>query len=177
MTLIVSSLSDMPEVIVRRRPSHLVSLLDPVVMIETPPGFDPAHHLRIGVGDISEPVEGLVMADATMIERLIVFGGEWDGRAPMLLHCQAGISRSTAAAFTLACARNPHFPEAVIARALRRAAPHAYPNRRIVALSDELLGRRGRMIGAIEAIGANDLTSLAAPFDLPARYGQMAGGA
>jgi len=88
----------------------------------------------------------------------------------MLIHCWAGISRSTASAFAIACERNPHADEHAIALALRRAAPHAYPNRRLVALADDILGRRGRMIEAVEAMGDNNFAMEGVPFDLPARH-------
>jgi predicted protein tyrosine phosphatase len=71
-----------------------------------------------------------------------------------VVHCYAGISRSTAGAFITACALNPHRDEAGIAWSMRRASPIAMPNRRLVALADRLLGRNGRMVAAVEAIGA-----------------------
>ena len=51
----------------------------------------------------------------------------WGGQGPMVVHCWAGISRSTAAAFTALCAINPQVPEELIARRLREASPTAYP--------------------------------------------------
>jgi predicted protein tyrosine phosphatase len=36
---------------------------------------------------------------------------------------------------------------------LRAASPHATPNRLIVRLADDLLGRKGRMVEAVTAIG------------------------
>ncbi len=39
------------------------------------------------------------------------------------------------------------------AEQLRRVAPHAYPNRRMVALADTLLACEGRLIEAREAMG------------------------
>jgi predicted protein tyrosine phosphatase len=104
-----------------------------------------------------------------VVTDLIAFARDWDESAPMLIHCWAGISRSTAAAFTIACERSAPGKEAAIARALREAAPHAYPNRRIVALADDLLGRRGRMVDAVEAIGLGDF-AMGFPFDLAARH-------
>ena len=56
-----------------------------------------------------------------------------------------------------------------IARALRRVAPHASPNRRIVALADAQMGRQGRMLAALDAMGDYDYTA-ACPFDFPARH-------
>ncbi len=71
----------------------------------------------------------------------------------MLIHCFAGVSRSTAAAFIAACALAPKRDEIDIAHALRAASPTATPNARLVALADHALGRSGRMNEAIAAIG------------------------
>jgi predicted protein tyrosine phosphatase len=65
----------------------------------------------------------------------------------------AGISRSTAAAL-IALALTAPGREELVARQLRRAAPHASPNRRIIALADRLLARDGRLIAARESMGA-----------------------
>jgi predicted protein tyrosine phosphatase len=169
LTLIVCGLSEVERLIAERRPSHLITLLDPASMIETPAGLAAQRHLRVGVNDIAEPMEGLVLPGERVVTDLIAFARDWDESAPMLIHCWAGISRSTAAAFTIACERSAPGKEADIARALREAAPHAYPNRRIVALADDLLGRRGRMVDAVEAIGLGDF-AIGFPFDLAARH-------
>ena len=167
MVLIVTPLSRLHGVIARRKPSHLITLLSPGEMIETPTGFDPARHLRVGVHDIAEDEEGMTAPTAPMVEQVLEFARGWDARAPMLIHCWAGISRSTASAFAIACQRNPGADELAIAMAMRLAAPHAYPNRRIVALADDLLGRGGRMIHAVEAMGDYNNAMEGEPFDLP----------
>jgi predicted protein tyrosine phosphatase len=82
------------------------------------------------------------------------------------VHCYAGISRSTAGAFVTVCALNPGRDEMLIARALRDASPTATPNRRIVALADRILGRDGRMVGAIESIGIGMVAYASEPFRL-----------
>jgi predicted protein tyrosine phosphatase len=51
------------------------------------------------------------------------------------------------------CALKSDEDEAEIAWTLRRMAPTASPNRLIVKHADQILGRRGRMIAAVEAIG------------------------
>lgn len=53
---------------------------------------------------------------------------------------------------------------------MRRLAPHAYPNRRIIALADDMLGRGGRMVDAVEAMGASSFVSMGVPFDFPPRH-------
>lgn len=171
MTLIVCGLGDLPRVLAARRPSHLVTLLDPTSMIDTPQGLLPDRHLRLAVNDIAEPLEGMIAPDAMLVERILAFGRTWDEAAPMVVHCWAGISRSTASALIIACERNPARAERDIALAMRRAAPHAYPNRRIVALADDMLGRRGRLVDAVEEMGDLVLNGGAGtPFDFAARY-------
>lgn len=169
MIAIVCGLSEVERLIAERAPSHLVTLLDPSTMMETPPGVARERHFRLDVNDINEPMEGMVLADEAAVASLMEFARTWDGARPILIHCWAGVSRSTASAFAIACERSPGVDERRIALALRRAAPHAYPNRRIVSLADHLLGRRGRMLAAVEAMGDyNDLA--AGPFDFPVRH-------
>src|SRR4029077_1502074 len=94
------------------------------------------------------------------------FVRNWDRKAPLVVHCYMGISRSTASAFASICALNPHRDEQSIAQALRRASPTATPNVRIVSLADRLLGRDGRMIAATETIGRGVFAAEAEPFGL-----------
>jgi predicted protein tyrosine phosphatase len=170
MTIIICGLAEVPAVISQRRPSHMITLLSPDGMIETPPGVAAERHLRLSVNDIAEPTEGLVAPDEGVVTQILEFGRTWDETAPMIVHCWAGISRSTASAFVLACERSPHASELDIAMTMRRSARHAYPNRRIVALADDMLGRGGRMVDAIEAMGGNDFVSNGVPFDFSVRY-------
>ena len=81
------------------------------------------------------------------------FVREWDHKAPMIVHCYAGISRSTAAAYSAVLALEPHRDEFELAWELRALSPSATPNPRIVAFADDILGRGGRMIDAIAEIG------------------------
>jgi predicted protein tyrosine phosphatase len=170
MVLVVTPLRLLPQVLAERAPSHLITLLSPAELIDTPAGFDPRRHLRLGVHDIEFSEPGFVVPDARMVEQVLAFAQDWDARAPMVVHCWAGISRSTASAFAIACARNPQADELGIALAMRRASPSAFPNRRIVALADDILDRRGRMLEAVEAMGGNGFATEAVPFDLAARH-------
>ena len=170
MTLIVCGLAEVPAIIAARAPSHMITLLDAASMIETPAGLPPNHHLRLSVNDIAEPTEGLILPSADLVHRLLAFGRAWDARTPMIVHCWAGISRSSASAFILACDRNPDADERLIAMRMRRAAKHAYPNRKIVALADDILGRRGRMVDAVEAMGDYEYSGYGVPFDFSAAH-------
>jgi predicted protein tyrosine phosphatase len=170
MGLVVTPLRRLPEVIAARSPSHVISLLAPEEMIPGLAGFAPGRHLRLGMHDIAAPLAGMVAPEAVMIEQTLAFAGGWDEAAPLVIHCFAGVSRSTATAFVIACERNPGADELAIALALRRASVTAYPNRRIVALADDILGRQGRMLEAVEAMGGNGFVSEGIPFEFPAKH-------
>jgi predicted protein tyrosine phosphatase len=152
LTLIVSPLCEVERLVAERSPSHVLTLLSPPGAGAPVLGAGPAH-LTLLTHDIAEPAEGLAAPHTDDVAALLLFADDWDGARPMLVHCWAGVSRSTAAAFVIACARRPDLDEAVVAAALRRASPYATPNARIVALADRLLERQGRMTRAIQAIG------------------------
>jgi len=145
---------------------HVVTLLRDVHLVQRPATIPADHHLVLGMDDIPEPMDGYVAPCDAHVRQLIDFVRNWDRAAPMVVHCYAGISRSTAGAFVAACALNPARPELHIAQDLRRSSDTASPNRRIVALADDLLGRRGRMIEAIDAIGPGTMAYEAKPFQL-----------
>ena len=170
MTLIVCPLSHVHTVVAERRPSHVITLLDPNSLIDPLDGYGEERHLRIGVHDIADITEGLLRPDEATVDAILTFGATWTGDAPLLVHCWAGISRSTATAFTLACERNPEVDPFEIAAAMRRASRTAKPNRRIVALADDKLGRGGRMVDAADSIGQGDPAWEGEPFDLPIRF-------
>lgn len=153
MDLHVCSLAKLDATVKAARPNRVVSLvrLDPP--LETPDGIEREHHLRLPFNDIAEPQPGLVAPGDGHVASLLAFARAWDRAAPMVVHCFAGISRSTAAAFTIACLLRPTVDEDLIADALRAASPSATPNPRLVALADRALGRQGRMVAAVRRIG------------------------
>ena len=149
----------------------LVTVINEQLMLATPHKLDTANHLKLTCNDISVPAPGLVAPGPSHVDRMIGFARHWNRQGPLVVHCWAGISRSTAAAFVTVCALNPDTPEAVIARELRRASPSASPNRLIVELADTALGRQGRMVRAIAAIGSGEqMVSEGSPFQLASRY-------
>jgi predicted protein tyrosine phosphatase len=162
----VCSLARLPETAQEIGASHVVTLLRDVDLIVRPPGIAPDNHLVIHVDDITCPLDGYTHPCEEHIGELISFVQSWNRAAPLLVHCYAGISRSTAAAFTAACAIEPQRDEVAIAQALRRASPTATPNALIVSLADQVLGRNGRMVRAIQTIGRGADAYEATPFCL-----------
>ena len=104
---------------------------------------------------------------ADHVSDLIAFGQRWDREAPLLIHCYAGISRSTAGAYITALRSIRSLTRVLLAQSLRRNAPSATPNSRLVALADDMLGRKGRMVDAIKAIGRGEEAFEGTPFILP----------
>jgi len=170
-TLHVCPLSRLHETVAAIGPSHVVSLLGVGATIERPASIAPERHLVVSVSDIVEPMEGHVLAEPKHMEQLLAFIRAWDRRKPLLFHCWAGISRSTAAAYVAACALAPERDEAELARSLREAAPSATPNARLITLADNLLGRQGRMVEAIRAIGRGAEAMEGTPFMLQLNRG------
>jgi predicted protein tyrosine phosphatase len=146
--------------------SHLISLVDDGTPVVRPRSIPAENHLFLAINDISEPMDGMVVADEAHVQALIDFVRAWDGHDPLVVHCYAGISRSTAAAFIALCVARPSRDEREIAARLRTASSFATPNRRLVALADQLLGRDGRMVAAIAEIGRGELAFEGAPFIL-----------
>jgi predicted protein tyrosine phosphatase len=162
----VCSLARLEETVEQTGARHIVSLIGDEARLARPSCIAPENHLWLRLHDISMPLDGYIMPGEQHVSGLLDFVRGWDRRAPLIVHCYMGISRSTASAYATVCALNPARDEASIAQALRRASATATPNARIVSLADRLLGRDGRMIAAIEQIGRGDLTAEAVPFRL-----------
>ena len=123
---------------------HLVSLVSPDEQPATPACIALERHHRVGIHDISEPLDGHILPAQTLVEALIDFVHVWrPDEAPLLIHCVAGISRLMAAALITLVVKAPG-RELDAARHVRGAAAHAYPNRRMIALADQLLGCQGQ---------------------------------
>jgi predicted protein tyrosine phosphatase len=144
----------------------LVTLLSVGTPIARPGPIAEDRHLNIAMSDILDHLPGQVRPEMHHLDALHAFVERWDRREPMLIHCYAGVSRSTASAFIAVCQVSPHRDEREVAQALRAASPTATPNLRFVALADEKLGRKGRMIAAIEGIGRGSECMEGVPFAL-----------
>ena len=166
-------LSRVMELVAERKPSRVISVLDPEM---TFPDLGPSYadrHLRLSFHDAHYPEPGLTLASEEHAAELMAFLSEWKADESLLVHCRAGIGRSTATAFVAACYRNPGVAELAIAQELRRVAPLARPNAKVIALADAYMNRRGRMSAAFEstfrALPWIDVEE-GVPFELPTRF-------
>ncbi len=162
----VCALGDLDQIALSLREYRLLTLLSPSHIDETWKRHVRGAHLHLAFNDINEPRDGLIAPDREMVAQIIDFGHNVSEDMPLLIHCWAGISRSSAAAYIIACARSSG-REFEIADCLRRRAPFVTPNALMVALADDLLSRDGRMIDAITAIGRGKEAFAGTPYELP----------
>jgi predicted protein tyrosine phosphatase len=165
----VSSLRALNGVTARLQRYDLLTLLSPDYPDIDWSAFACERHLRLAFHDIIEPMPGLIVPDRDLMQAVLDFGRATSHQRALLIHCWAGISRSSAAAFAIACDRNPGF-ERDIAIELRRRSPSATPNRLMVRLADDLLERDGRMVDAIEGIGRGAEAREGEPYVLPLQW-------
>ena len=166
----VCPLSAIHDIVTEAGASHLMTVINAHTPVDTPALIQPHRHLRILINDISLPQEGLVHPQPEHIDEILRFARDWDHAGPLVIHCWAGISRSTAAAFISLCALNEDGREHEIARSIREASSTATPNRLMVEIADDTLGRDGRMVDAVRAIGDGKAAIAGIPFSIPSRF-------
>lgn len=176
MPIWVSSLRHAPSIARLKQPQRILSLLSPQDAFPEFEGHDETTHIRIAVDDIGQRALGNQVAPGTAhVERIIAFADSWDRDGCLLIHCLAGVSRSSASAFITACMLNPRADEHDIATAIRAASTVASPNKRFVEIADKLLNRGGRMIEAVDAMTGWRITDENTPYSIPSRFPDQGG--
>ncbi|MEM8749530.1 MAG: tyrosine protein phosphatase [Pseudomonadota bacterium] len=146
-------------------PCRLLTLCGPGK--ETAPPSHAEHgFLQLVFNDINEPREGLIAPDESHVKAIIDFVTIWDRKVPLVIHCWMGISRSTAAALIASAALYPQAPAEGLASLLRSKSPMATPNRLMVEHADTILGRKGELVDAVDAIGRGQDAMLGEPFTI-----------
>ncbi|MEP9371619.1 tyrosine phosphatase family protein [Mesorhizobium sp. KR1-2] len=162
----VCPLSKVDETVVRSGAERLVSLLTAGTEVVRPTAITAENHLLLSMNDIAEAQAGMTLPGEAHVRQLLDFTRAWDRARPLVIHCFAGISRSTASAYIVASALAPQRDEMELAKELRWLSPSATPNPRLIAVADTLLGRDGRMIAAIKGIGRGADAFEGTPFAL-----------
>ncbi len=134
--------------------THVLSILDPGwPEPEALNDFDVHNRLKLRFHDIIDPHPEWTMPQQWDVELVLAFGrelgqGEDDH---VLVHCHAGVSRSTAAATLILAQNHPDRPAEELLRAIAQMRPRAWPNLRILEIGDALLGRHGEIVAAAGA--------------------------
>ncbi|MBL0371166.1 tyrosine phosphatase family protein [Rhizobium sp. KVB221] len=166
-TIIVSPLKTIGEMAGRHQSREMISLIAEKHDFHRPGIIDPTRHLTVTVNDIAfAGKDGLIAPAEAHVQSIIDFVRGWDQANPLLIHCWMGVSRSPAAALIAALAVEPDIDDDELARRLRAASPQATPNTRLVEIGDAMLGRSGRLIDAVKAIGRGSDYVGEAPFKL-----------
>jgi predicted protein tyrosine phosphatase len=131
--------------------THVLSILDPGWPEPEALGrFDVHNRLKLRFHDVIDPRPDCVPPQAWDIELLLAFGRELAASedSHLLVHCHAGVSRSTAAAALILAQSDPDRAPADLLQAIAQLRPRAWPNLRILELGDAALGRSGEIAAA-----------------------------
>lgn len=134
--------------------THILSILDPGwPEPEALGAFDPHRVLELRFHDVIDASPGCIAPESLDVEQLLTFGRDLAmARDPhLLVHCHAGVSRSTAAAALILAQTRPDRPAEEALQAVVRQRPRAWPNLRILELGDALLERHGEIVNAARA--------------------------
>ncbi len=139
------------------RATHVLSILDPDHPVPEAFGtFGEHDKLELRFHDIVEETQGLVAPRPEDAVAVLAFGrkvvAEPGGAPRLLVHCIAGISRSTAAMAMILAQAMPDRPETEVLATVHGIREKAWPNLRMIEFGDALLRRRGRLIAATHAL-------------------------
>lgn len=133
--------------------THVLSILDPhwpdpIAFSDFPP------HRReaLRFDDVIAPTPGMVAPSEEHVAQLLAFGrdvGVAGEQAHLLIHCHAGVSRSTAAATLLLAQDDPTRSASDIFDEIARLRPRAWPNLVLLELGETALGRHGEFTAAV----------------------------
>ena len=134
--------------------THVLSILDPTA--PEPPAFGAfGEHERVELrfDDVIEELPDKVIPREDHVRRILALGGDLmreagDG-AHLLVHCHAGISRSTAAMSLILAQACPAVAGSAIVAEVLRIRTKAWPNLRLIEFGDALLGRGGELVAAV----------------------------
>ncbi|WP_082700684.1 tyrosine phosphatase family protein [Magnetospirillum sp. XM-1] len=154
----ICGLDELADELESLRPSHVISILDPGDDQDDPlvfPGsikvlslrFFDLHAMGGAVGRSLDRQGRNEHPSVDHAQAIIDFGREIPSGGRVLCHCWAGISRSTSAAYVLACM---HVPAAEAMELIMELRPGAMPNRLIVKFADRILRAEGRMVAAVD---------------------------
>jgi predicted protein tyrosine phosphatase len=139
------------------RVTNVLSILDPQWPVPEVFGtFGEHEKLELRFNDVIEEEAGAVPPAPEHIEQLLTFGRSLDREpkteAHLLVHCHAGVSRSSASMALLVAQALPERDGAAIFADILRIRPQIWPNLRIVEMGDRALGRNGDLIAAAHGV-------------------------
>jgi predicted protein tyrosine phosphatase len=144
--------------------SHVLSILDPDWPVPDAFGsFGEHERLELRFHDVIEEVAGMIAPQPKHVDQLLALGrdlmAESAPGAHLLVHCHAGVSRSTASMILMIVQACPRAAASAVAQEILRIRPQAWPNLRIIEIGDAMLGRDGEIIESVNEIYRVQLAS------------------
>ena len=99
--------------------------------------------------DINQPIDDYVIPQMSHIKRALDFADKIEDGS-LLIHCRAGISRSSAIALAVIAKRLGSGKEEEAVNTLEHINPNCRPNKSIVEMTDELLERDGKLYKEVD---------------------------
>ncbi len=137
--------------------SHVLSILDPDHPVPEAFGaFGEHEKLELRFHDIIEELPERIAPDSGHIERILALGRsllvEPSPTAHLLVHCHAGVSRSTASMVLILAHALPEQPADAVLAMVHGIREKAWPNLRMIEIGDAMLGRNGTLVDATHAL-------------------------
>ena len=135
--------------------THVLSILDPDYPVPEAFGQYGEHaRLELRFVDIVDETPGLLRPGPEHVEQILAFGRavQAEPGASLLVHCHAGISRSTASLVLILAQSMPEVAAADVLEAVHAIREKAWPNLRMMELGDAMLGRGGTLVAATTAL-------------------------
>ena len=129
---------------------HLISISDP----EDGPPREVTEHtgrtLILRFDDHSVPHSGAVLPTRQDVYEIVKFGAKVNAGEYLMCHCNAGISRSSAAALAVIASKfTPNGQNAILAVSeVMRIKSIIHPNKLMVSFADDILGYEGALVAA-----------------------------
>jgi predicted protein tyrosine phosphatase len=156
--------------------THILSLLDPGWPApDALAGFAGHERLDLRFHDIVDALPGLRRPERADVLALLEFARGLGGAetAHLLVHCQKGLSRSTAALALVLAQDRPEWPAHAVLDEVLRLRPRAWPNLRIIELGDALMGRDGTLVEAVAHCYRTRITARPALADAMIEIGRV----
>ncbi len=140
-----------------RQVSHVLSILDPDMAEPEAFGAYGEHaRLELKFHDIIVETPGFLAPQPGHVAQILEFGRDIlrdpENVRHLLVHCHAGISRSTASMALLLAQAQPELGAGDVLAQVLHIREKAWPNLRILALGEEQLGRSGEFTSAVAGI-------------------------
>ncbi|MCB8881830.1 protein-tyrosine-phosphatase [Acidisoma cellulosilytica] len=136
--------------------THVLSILDPDHPVPEAFGQYGEHaKLELRFHDIIDPQPGMILPSEADVAAILAFGRQMQAEVPaarLLVHCHAGISRSTAAMALIIAQAMPETAAAAVLEQVHGLREKTWPNLRMIELGDRALGRRGSLVAAAFAL-------------------------